>query len=107
MATPDRDGLLKSVEAARHAFPNVKPAIIAEISEGEWVAIAVSVDGGKHRGEYVGIPPGNEQVTWTEIHFWRVVDGKVREHYGNVSLFEIHKMIGSHDLHDKLYLERA
>jgi hypothetical protein len=31
-----------------------------------------------------------------------VVDGKIREHYGNVSMFEIHKMIGSHDLSTEL-----
>ena len=36
METPDRDGLLKSVEAARSAFPDVKPSVVAEISEREW-----------------------------------------------------------------------
>jgi len=102
MATPDRDGLLKSVEAARRAFPDVKPSIIAEIAEGEWVAIAVEVDGGTHQGEYMGVPPTGRPVHWTETHFWRVVDGKIREHYGNVSMFEIHKMIGSHDLETEL-----
>jgi predicted ester cyclase len=102
MATPDRDGLLKSVEAARHAFPDVRPRIIAEVAEGEWVAIAVEADGGTHQGEYMGVPPTGRPVTWTETHFWRVVDGKIREHYGNVSMFEIHKMIGSHDLSTEL-----
>lgn len=102
METPDRDGLLKSVEAARKAFPAVVPRIIAEISEGEWVAIAVEVDAGTHQDTYMKIPATHKPVTWTETHFWRVVDGKISEHYGNVSMFEIHKMIGSHDLHDKL-----
>lgn len=102
METPDRKGLLKSVEAARRAFPDVKPRIIAEIAEGDWVAIAVEVDGGTHQGTYMRVPATGKLVTWTETHFWRVVNGRIREHYGNVSLFEIHKMIGSHNLHDKL-----
>jgi len=105
MQTPDRDGLLKSVEAARKAFPDVKPEIIAEIAEDDWVAIAVYADGGNHQDTYMGVPASGRHVTWTETHFWRVADGKIREHYGNVSMFEIHKMLGSHNLTDTLAWE--
>lgn len=66
------------------------------------MAIAVEADGGLHQGEYMGVPPSGRPVTWTETHFWRIEDGKIREHYGNVSMFEIHKMIGSHDLQTTL-----
>lgn len=105
MQTPDRDGLLKSVEAARKAFPDVKPEIIAEIAEVDWVAIAVYADGGNHQDTYMGVPASGRHVTWTETHFWRVADGKIREHYGNVSMFEIHKMLGSQNLTDTLAWE--
>lgn len=98
METPDREGLVKSVEAARRAFPDVKPSIIAEVAEGDWVAIAVSADGGTHQGTYMGVEPTGRPVTWSETHFWRVVGGKIKEHHGNVSMFEIHKMLGSHDI---------
>lgn len=102
METPDRAGLLKSVEAARRAFPEVEPRIIAEIAEGEWVAIAVEADGGPHEGEYMGVPPTGRPVHWTETHFWRIEDGRIIEHHGNVSMFEIHRMIGAHDLQTTL-----
>jgi predicted ester cyclase len=102
METPNLAGLLKSVEAARRAFPDVKPRIVAEIAEGDWVAIAVEVDGGTHLATYMGIPASGRHVRWSETHFWRVVKGRIKEHYGNVSMFEIHKMLGSHRLHDKL-----
>jgi len=65
MDTPDRAGLLKSVDAARRAFPDVKPRIIAEISEGDWIAIAVEADGGTHQDIYMGIPATGNHVTWT------------------------------------------
>lgn len=97
MSSPNQDGLLESVEVTRIAFPDVVPKIIAEIAEGEWVAIAVEARG-THKGEYLGIPPTGKPVLWTEIHFWRVVDGKIVEHYGNVSLFETMKQIGAHNL---------
>lgn len=102
MATPDRDGLLKSVAATRRAFPDAKPSIVAEIAEGNWVAISVAVDGGAHQGPYMGVPPSGKPVSWTETHVWKVMDGRITEHHGNVSMFEIHRMIGSHSLNDKL-----
>lgn len=102
METPDREGLLKSVQAARRAFPDVKPRIVAEVAEGEWVAIAVEADAGTHQGTYMGVPPSGVPVTWTETHLWRVRNGRLVEHYGNVSTFEIHRMIGSHALRGKL-----
>lgn len=98
METPDREGLLKSVQAARRAFPDVRPRIIAEVSEGEWVAIAVEAHAGTHQGTYMGVPPSGKPVSWTETHFWRLRNGKIVEHHGNVSMFEIHRMIGSHSL---------
>lgn len=98
METPDREGLLKSVAAARRAFPEVRPSIIAEIADGDWVAIAVDVDAGPHRDTYMGIPATGRPVTWTETHFWKVGGGKIVEHHGNISMFEIHKMLGSHDI---------
>ncbi|HXV60707.1 MAG TPA: ester cyclase [Vicinamibacteria bacterium] len=102
MKTPDRTGLLASVDAARRAFPDLTPRIIAEIAEGDWVAIAVEVDAGTHQGPYMGVPASGKPVTWSETHFWRVKNGKIVEHYGNVSMFEIHKMVGSHNLNAKL-----
>lgn len=50
----------------------------------------------------MGIPPTGNRVTWTETHFWRIVDGRIKEHFGNVSMFEIHKQLGSHDLQTTL-----
>jgi len=85
----------------------VKPEIIAEISEGEWVAISVQVDAGTQQDTYMGVSATGQPVTWSETHFWRVVDGKIKEHYGNVSMFEMHKMIGSHDISDTPAREKS
>ena len=102
METPDQAGLLKAMMAARKAFPDLRYQVIIEISDGPWIAMAVAVDGGAHEGTFMGVPPTGKPVTWTETHLWRVVDAKIVEHHGNVSMFEIHKMIGSHNLESKL-----
>ena len=100
--TPDREGLLKAMMAARKAFPDLRYQVVAEISNEHWIATAVEVDGGVHRGSFMGVPPTGKPVRWTETHLWKVIDAKIVEHHGNVSMFEIHKMIGSHDLESKL-----
>ncbi len=100
--TPDRAGLLKTMMAARKAFPDLRHRVMVEISDDHWIAMAVAVDGGAHQGTLMGVPPTGKPVTWTETHLWKVIDAKIVEHHGNVSMFEIHKMIGSHNLESKL-----
>ena len=102
LETPDRAGLLKAMMAARRAFPDLSYRVVAEISDEHWIAMAVAVDGGVQQGPLMGVPPTRKPVTWTETHLWKVIDAKIVEHYGNVSMFEIHKVIGSHNLESKL-----
>ena len=102
LETPDRDGLLKAMMAARRAFSGVRYKVIAEISNEHWVAMAVEADGGVHKGPFMGIAPTGKPVKWTETHLWKVIDAKIVEHYGNVSMFEIHKALGSHNIESKL-----
>ena len=102
MESSDRAGLLKAMLAARRAFPDLKYEVIEEISVDHWIAMAVSVDGGTHQGTFMGVPPTGKPVTWTETHLWKVVDAKIVEHYGDASIFEIHKVLGSHNLESKL-----
>lgn len=98
METPDVAGLLTSVEAARLAFPDAEAAFTHEIAEEDLVAVSVAVDGGRHLGPYMGVPPTGRPVSWTETHVFRLADGRIAEHWGNVSMLETHAMIRSHDI---------
>jgi predicted ester cyclase len=31
----------------------------------------------------MGVPPNNKRIVWTEIHFLRIVGGKIVEHWSN------------------------
>jgi len=40
---------------------------------------------GTHQREVMGMLPTGKQVTWTEIHIFRVADGKLVEHWTNLN----------------------
>jgi lactoylglutathione lyase len=54
------------------------------IAEGEFVAQHMTLHG-RHRASTMpllaGVKPNDLEASWTYIHIWRVVDGKVVEHW--------------------------
>ncbi len=41
----------------------------------------------RHTGNFIGIPPTNKEVTWTEVHMSIVTDeGKFVEHWGHIDI---------------------
>ena len=38
-----------------------------------------------HQGEFMGTPPTGRRIRWTEIHIYRFVDGKIAEHWVELS----------------------
>jgi predicted ester cyclase len=48
-----------------------------------------------HRASMLTEPPTNKQVRWTEIHIYRIRDGKITEHWVETSMLELLKQIGA------------
>jgi predicted ester cyclase len=48
-----------------------------------------------HRAPMMGEPPTNKQVRWSEIHIYRLRDGKIIEHWVEFSLLELLKQTGA------------
>ncbi len=44
---------------------------------------------GTHRGELFGFAPTGNRVTWTAIHIWRIVDGRLAERWSEADLLGI------------------
>jgi len=40
-------------------------------------------------------PPTNKQIHWTEIHIYRIRDGKITAHRVEMSMLELLKQIGA------------
>ena len=49
------------------------------IAEGDRVVLRCTLTG-THLGEFVGIPPTGRKIAVTEIHIYRMEDGKAVEH---------------------------
>jgi predicted ester cyclase len=48
-----------------------------------------------HRASMMNEPPTNQQVRWTEIHIYRLRDGKIIEHWVEMSMLELLKQMGA------------
>ena len=47
-----------------------------------------------HRGALMGAPPTNKQVRWSEIHIYRLADGKIAEHWAEIAMMELLQQAG-------------
>ena len=76
------EGLKQILTMYRTAFPDVRSTIEDLIAEGDQV-IARATTRGTHRGAFMGIPPTGKQVAVIGIDAFRLVDGKIVEHWLN------------------------
>ena len=64
------------------AFPDLSWTTEEVTSQGETVVARLRARG-THQREVMGMPPTGKQVTWTEMHIFRMADGKLVEHWTN------------------------
>jgi predicted ester cyclase len=47
-----------------------------------------------HKNPLMGEKPTNKRVMWSEIHIYRLKDGKIVEHWAEISQMELLQQIG-------------
>lgn len=62
------------------AFPDVHMAIDDMLAEGDKVVVQTTLSG-THQGAFMSIPPTGRRVAQRQVHFLRIKDGKVVEHW--------------------------
>ena len=65
------------------AFPDLSWTTEEVTAQGETVVASLRARG-THQREVMGMIPTGKQVTWTEMHIFRVADGKLVEHWTNL-----------------------
>ena len=75
------------------AFPDVVVTEEDLIASGDRV-IERSSAVATHKGSMMGEPPTNNRVAWSEIHIYRLKDGKVCEHWAEIAMMELLQQIG-------------
>ena len=72
----EMDGTVRMITAA---FPDNHHAVEEMIAEGDTVVVRCTLTG-THEGEFMGIPPTGRRIEVTEIHVYRLREGKAVEH---------------------------
>jgi steroid delta-isomerase-like uncharacterized protein len=89
-----KDGFRELVKATRSAFPDVVVHVDHVIAEGDMVAFHDHVTA-TSRGEFFGVPPSGRRIEWTEIHWLRIADGRIVEHWTNFDQLGILQQLGA------------
>jgi len=89
-----KEGFRKLVLATRHAFPDVQVHIDDIVAEGDFTVFHDHVEASS-KGDFLGVPPNNKRIAWTEIHFLRIVDNKIVEHWTNFDQLGILMQLGA------------
>jgi predicted ester cyclase len=77
----------------RGAFPDVHFTIDDMTSEGDWVATRVT-GRATHLGRpFMGVDPTGRRVVWSSLGFFRVVNNKIVEHYGQPDLMGLREQL--------------
>ena len=75
------------------AFPDVVVAEDDLIASGDRVVERSSADA-THKGWLMGAPPTNKRVHWSEIHIYRLKDGRITEHWAEIAMMELLQQTG-------------
>ncbi len=94
---PVRPGLEGFKDIGRRlnsAFPDVVVTEEDMIAEADKVVERSSAMA-THRGSLTGEPPTNRRVGWTEIHVYRIREGRIAEHWVEFAMLDLMKQIGA------------
>jgi steroid delta-isomerase-like uncharacterized protein len=87
------DGFTFAVRTVREAFPDMVITIEDIIAEGDKVAARLTAQG-THLGSLGDIAPTGRQATWTGMRVFRMVDGKIAEHWANWDDVSLGRQLG-------------
>ena len=90
---PGREGLRGALVLLRRAFPDFHSSHQRMVAEGDMVAYQ-EVSHATHRGEFHGIAATGRSVEIGEMHFVRLADGKIAEHWAQYDTFGMMRQLG-------------
>jgi steroid delta-isomerase-like uncharacterized protein len=76
-----------------NAFPDLHHEIVDMIAEGDKVAVRLNVTG-THKGEFQGIAPTDKKLSFDEMGFITIIDGKITEGWISADTMRLMQQIG-------------
>jgi steroid delta-isomerase-like uncharacterized protein len=89
-----KDGFRELVKATRHAFPDVVVHVDDVVTQGAVVVFRDHVRA-TSKGDFFGVPANGAVLEWTEIHWLRIVDNRIAEHWTNFDQLGILRQLGA------------
>jgi len=91
---PGSDGMRQWMTAVRTAMPDLRGTVEDVIAEGDRVAARVTWEG-THRGEFLGVPPTGEALSFSAFHYVRFSDAGAAEWWGGADLLRALEQMGA------------
>ncbi|HUT48409.1 MAG TPA: ester cyclase [Alphaproteobacteria bacterium] len=74
------------------AFPDVRASYTPLVARGDKIAVIGAVSG-THKGAFFGMKPTGRKIKWTEMHVFRIRNGRIAEHWVQADMFGIVQQI--------------
>ena len=87
------DGTKRLFTMYHTAFPDMQFEAEDLVEEGDRVALRWRARG-TNTGEFMGMPPTGRPVDVTGIDIYRIVDGKVKEHWPQLDMITLLRQLG-------------
>ena len=89
-----REGLKRWIGMVHEAFPDWRHEIHDEVAEGDLVTVRSTLYG-THRGTWLGIPATGKQIEQRGYDQFRIVDGRMVEHWGEYDWIGFYQQLGA------------
>ena len=76
------------------AFPDIQAVIHSQVAEGDKVVTHKTFQG-THRGDFLGIPATGKRVEFDVIDIFRVVNGRLKEHWAVADMLGLMQQLGA------------
>jgi steroid delta-isomerase-like uncharacterized protein len=91
---PGRDSLKAAQQRVTQGLTDVSMRVEDVIAEGDRVAVRLTAHG-RHQGEFMGMPASGSDYTISETHIFRIVDGRVAEHWRDADMLGMLRQLGA------------
>ncbi len=90
---PGLEGMKQQYAIDSKAIPDMQVKLEDMVAEGDKVACRWTATG-THKGEFMGVPATNKQITLTGIHIDRIAGGKVVETWNYSDMLGVMQQLG-------------
>lgn len=93
MAPPGLDGFKQVIQGFRAGLHDMTFTVDDLVAEGDRVASRITWTA-SHKGDLMGIPATGKKVTVSEMHIYRISNGKIVERWGEVDMMGMMQQLG-------------